>query len=669
MGSRFKSLFFGKSGNNNKLLAGQSYDSAVALEPPVKGSYPVAGNGPNVLEEIQQSRAKKEAQRQSSMNKRQSIFSTINIPRRRDDAADRPQTAPHNDKAGGGYTSATNNAPGRTRSGLSMKSPPSFFSGSRRNSIRSNIDVPPPVPRKPIREIQTYQPKKGPTPAPPEPIARDFVPPFAQRQHNRNSSNASHRSHVDILEAHSKISRPRDNSQHRVQASGVSHADILEAQSNIRSPPIQHRVKPSTASHLDLFEAQSNIRGREPPQHQAKASIASHVDVLEAHSNITKPREPSRHRAKASKYGEDVADRNIKDFGERDQHRLDLNSPEFSYLKSVYSPPKKPVAGGSQSRADSPLGHILGTNSSSDDTTLHQPHDKATSIRSTTAPRTGMVYPPRVDSTSVHSFGTSRGRDDDHSILSNGTHDRTNRALSPLSSTAASIYDEPPPRNPRRKSLGSTTGSSTPARGRITTAANPLPFTPPPPRVTSPVGKRSSSATIVTSKYNQQNMPPSQSNTAPTTNGGMKSRSGSVSYSAFPSSNRREGQASGSPIESASRPQSRGGPNERARLITIGAKEPLSLEGVVDLTNTVDADVDTKTLPGTYPPPIPSISVSRPLSTISTMSRKSNYTPPALSPLHISPHEIEEPPSFPPNNWPLSPKSDSNSKAVANLSQ
>jgi hypothetical protein len=63
-------------------------------------------------------------------------------------------------------------------------------------------------------------------------------------------------------------------------------------------------------------------------------------------------------------------------------------------------------------------------------------------------------------------------------------------------------------------------------------------------------------------------------------------------------------------------------------MIVQGAKEPPSLKGVVDLTNTVNTDVPTKTLPGTEPPPIPlselrsQPNISRLLSASSHASRR-----------------------------------------------
>lgn len=579
MGSRIKSLFLGNNGRNstskksNPHLRGQSYDTTVALDPPLKGSYPVAGNGPNVLDEIQRARAKRDSNSGS-------IAAAVppDISRRREDVPARPQTAPGDGSAAdAGYTR------GRTFSMRSRRT--SIFSPSprRRNSSQSVSAEPPPLP-KPTREIQTYQPTTGGI------IPEGFTPPYVD--HNRTSSHASRKSHVDLLYAHSNIVKSsRKQSQHRTKASG----------------------------HRD--------------------------------------------------YGEDVADRNISRHGERNEResRLDLNTPEFSYLKSVYSPKKGGAVGveGSPSRAASALGHVLGNDTTNDDTTIRtsaprtsQTHAKTASIRSTgSQSRPAVAFPPRRDSASARSFGTSRTHDDAPTTVSGtGAYDRRGRRLSPLSTTPSSINDEPPARDPRRHSVGNSTRAvSSPARGRTQFGLKEPPPVPPPATATVPRGasvskqapNTSTSRKPVAQRPRTMSAASQSTTTVTPTANGTGSKNGSVDYTAFPNT-------------SKSQIPSKGQPNvaNKKDYIVKGASEPPSLKGVVDLTNTVDTDVTTKTLPGTYIPSIPSISLnSRPLSTFSRRSSKSNYTnhtTPFLSPLHISPHSIIEPPSFPPENWPLS---------------
>lgn len=601
MGSRIKSMFLGRSSNNNAgLQAAKPYDSIVASDPPVKGSYPVAGNGPNVLEEIQRTRAR-----------RQSTTGSIaalppNVPRRREDTIQRPRTAPHDGTPGGGHnrSKSTKSTKGRTLSGFSMNSPPSIFS-SRRNSIQSSIDRPPlpsnpnpPTPQvyspsPPPREIKTYIPTNGHTN---QNVSRPFIPPFAQ-QHNRNSSQASHKSYVDLLDAHSNIKRTGEASLHRTKASGVRN------------------------------------------------------------------------------YGEDVADRNMADFGERSYRdpKLDLNSPEFSYLKSVYAPKKRIVRAEPHSRVGSALGHVLGTYGTSGDGT-HPPRSqgqpRTNSMRSTTLVRSGprptSVYPPRVDSTAAAAvaYGNVRSPDDHRSTPSNGAADRRGRAMSPLSSTAASISEEPPARDHRsRQSVDPTRASSTPPvpeRGRtrpitVTTTtttttststhrSNPSPVSAPrkmisPPHSRQASGTRAGEAT--SSKTKQRSISTtSQSAVPPTSNGGSGPRKGWMTYSAFPGPSEPAQSSSHSPTANA---------HKRQGVMIEGENQASSLVGIVDLRDLVDTGVTTKTLPGRNPRPRPRSTHSR----TSVISRTSTYTPPFLSPLHVTPHSIAEPPSFPPADWPL----------------
>jgi len=596
MGSRIKSFFFGKSSSNgNANLRGQSYDSAIALDPPLKGSYPVAGNGPNVLEEIQRTRAKR-------LSTAASVAPAPSVSRRRDDTEPRPRTAPHNGEPGGGIKNGGSHKRGRTMSGFSMKSPPSIF--NRRSSVssvrgrqsgRTTSEAPPPLPASIISsptEIRTYQPTGSAaasirngfagTPS----IRNGFVSPpppepFIQ-QHSRTASHASHKSYVDLLDAHSNVNRTREASKHRAKASGVRN------------------------------------------------------------------------------YGEDVADRNIAAFGDRadrdKDHRLDLNSPEFSYLKQVYSP-KKRSARETHSRVGSALGHVLGSEATSDDT-----HSRVTSIRSFSGPRPGSIYPPRIDSVRSHPTSINGRVGDDHSIRSNSLQqDHRGRALSPLSSAPVSIIEESHVRDRRKSSVTSTQAIPTPpiperGRARAATAIstesrktqNPPPVLLPSSNMISTSHNKQSVGTaskqaIVSTNSRVKSASPTKSN------GGTSSRKRSASYSAFPSS-RSDHRASPEQRRSNTSPVQSNKSKKREAMVVEGVSEPSSLEGVVDLKDSVDTDVTAKMLPGTYPH--------------STMFRNSvifypssNYSKPLLSPEHFSPHSIIEPPSFPPANWPLTPLS------------
>ena len=581
MASRLKRLFFGKSSStsSNPNLKGKSYDSAIALDPPVKGSYPVAGNGPNVLDELQRSRSKREARRQSLISAK---AAPSTIPQLPDDFIERPRTAPHNGRPGGGYDGGANpDTHGRTRSGFSMKSPPNFFNPSRRSSIHSSIKPPPPPVPTPIskystpkpREVKAYQPRKATEP-PDGDVFSMFTPPYVQ--HQRNASQMSHRSYVDLLDAHSSIRPSRDVSRDRAKASGVRN------------------------------------------------------------------------------YGEDVADRNMAAF--------DLNFPEFSYLKSVYVTQKSvaalPKEVPSTSRAPAATSRVLAHEKIvSDDMQPPQHQTKANPTRSTHSPQSRPVaaYPPRIDSTTAVSYASTRRQHDDWLPPSIGVHDHRVRTLSPFS-TSASI-DEEPEENGLQPGVPTTPAPPIPARGRARTLTKdnhkppPISFS----RGAVPVStQQKSSSSTPSLKDRRRTMSDASQSSA--TSGGTHSRGGSATYSAFPSPSRQDFPSTS---RSTARGQSHvhGNPYKRAEMIVEGAKEPPSLDGVVDLSNTVDTDVTTKTLSGTYTPPIPALShmrtlsnTSRPLSVSSRSSRRLSNIP---SPLNFHPAGIYEAPSFPPSDWPL----------------
>lgn len=138
------------------------------------------------------------------------------------------------------------------------------------------------------------------------------------------------------------------------------------------------------------------------------------------------------------------------------------------------------------------------------------------------------------------------------------------------------------------------------------------------------------------------------------TSGGTHSRSGSATYSGLPSQSRQDFQSDN---QSATRGQPSGTATKKQGMIVEGAREPPSLEGVVDLSNTVDRDVTTKTLPGTDAPPIPAFSNMRPQSNVSRplpLPSRSSWRPSNLpSPLNVHPPGSQAPPSSPPEDWPL----------------
>lgn len=541
MGSRLKRLFFGKSSStsSNPNLKGSSYESAIALDPPVKGSYPVAGNGPNLLDELQRLRLKRESSARQPTVDTNEPAPAPTIPRYREEIVERPRTAPHNGRAGGVYTSEGNNdTHGRTRSGFSLKSHPSFNS-SKRNSIRSIAETSPhPVPR-PVsksstpkaREIKVYQPKKPAKLEHEADFPDDFTTPIALHQHR--ASQISRKSYIDLVDAYSNIRPYRDVSRDRAKSSGMRN------------------------------------------------------------------------------YGEDVADRNIAG--------SDLSSAELSYPKSVDVSQRPGVVvageGGTHTRSAPARGPVLGqeqiTRRPSDDIDLPGNQTKANPTRSTqdtqSRPRPASVYPPRTDSTSAVAYSASRRRDDGWLAVSNPVHEDRVRTLSSFVST--SDYTDEEPEDPGQQLfLPPTVTPPKRARGQARTLtkednAPPVSFSTYAIQVPS---QQNPSVDALPLKTRRRTMSGVGQRAVAT--GGTRSRSGSLTNSAVPRDSQPDKQ-------SATGERSYNTANRKSGMNVEGTKQPPSLEGVVDLSNTVDTDVTTRNLPGKDPPPFlpPPISVLSPI--------------------------------------------------------
>ncbi|KAH8594444.1 hypothetical protein B0O99DRAFT_595378 [Bisporella sp. PMI_857] len=515
--------------SNSRNLKAQAYEAQVAAEPPIKGSYPVAGNGPNVLEDLQRSHAR-----------RQSVSSAAPapvVPLHRDARPqnERPRTAPHNGEPGGGYQSATpaiDFTYERTRSGFSVKSHPGFF--GRRNSIGNpkakratwfpKAESPPPLPRDAeaytSAQVKTYQPTRGNTTTDATDRGRTInthVPPPVSfnpaRQHARSDSRASHRSHIDILDAHSTIHATEELSHHRAEASG------------------------------------------------------------------------------RREFGEDVADRNMTE--SRDQEsRLDFNSPELSYMKQLYSPRKRAAlreaAKEPHSRVDSALGHVLGSDgsSSSDDIPQRQSGPlPASAPHSPSEPRSGSrvatSYPPKSASASSHIALGKHVKPADRP----SNNEPRGRIISPLASTIASTNDDTefqiryhnPPRGPA-SSRAIVSNANVTERGRPRTTSSTIEQ--PLPQASIPNG----SPQTQTRRHNTSVS--SEHTIVP----GTKSRESSATYSAFPSTRDNDLSESSNVAPTSSS-------TKRHILQGEGVKGPPNLKGIVDLKDSVDTEVITKTRP------------------------------------------------------------------------
>lgn len=522
----FRSLFLGSSNDNKSSLKKGSgaYESTVALEPPVKGSYPVAGNG-NVEETLQRAKVRKEA-KQSNGQRTASFAGSLKPPTILSQVqSQRPRTAPHNGEPGGGQR-AGELGHERTRSGFSMKAPPHIFS-TRRDSLKP-LRSPPPVeaPSKlqssQTRQVQTYQPRTAASTQPPtpptlysesEPV---FTPPYAENHHQRSFSHASQGSHVDILDAYSSI-RGKEASKHRVKAAGV------------RS------------------------------------------------------------------YGEDVADRNIADFGDKDLSNLDLNSQEFGYMKTIYTG-KKRHEGDDIAQRSAPMSPING------DDTMHTTQPPTS--RFSNASRPGVNSPPR------NNYHTENG----------SSQSQRGGEVFTSKQEYAPVRESRQPRSDINLSSGSqyrTTGQYS--------------HVDPPPRVNSLVQPRTTSAQETPRTF--QNAPRinspahsrKSSSNKPSTHHGHSASKNSVSYSAFPQVSPREHSSQGHTSPNTSRPLT--SPNKRSYLVEEAMEAP-KLESNVNQKKSVNTEVITKNLPGTYT--FPALQIPPARSTLSrpqsTTSMRSNYS-------------------------------------------
>lgn len=593
----FKIFMFGRSSTSNSKVGGQPYEKSIALEPPVKGSYPVAGNGPS-LEHIQRGRARRDS----------IVESTAPSPNITRTCEDRPRTAPHNGYSGGGYTTSLDAMPDVKDGTFSLGGSPNFL---RRSSVRSFNS-----------RHELFLPEAQ-LPQLPRPV---FSP-------------------IELDSPRIKPAQPRTRTSSQIVDDGAGKP-VKKAVSLSRS-----LASPPPEQSLPLVPATRHKRS------ESQASHRSHVDLVDAHSSLHRSIKTSRQRAKAiglRNFGEDVADRNIKGAGAT---HIDLCCSEFSYLKHMYVPTDGDAKEPHLVRVDSALGHVLGHDGGSrDDTHRPQAHNsKPLSLRSFAGSRPAHTYTQRdsvgsISSTrsdschvgvGIASFERQRAinlsaENQSHfhhnlqagippartlSLISQQTSTYGNRAI-PVDSTISQIHTAPAAENLNRGRSRTVKAKSTNSRGPPVSFPSHLLHTVPGP-------KSSSSNTV-----EESNMATVSQSYVPAEGSSLKKPP--TSYSAFPTGENHSSDLE-HPIASLKISESQG-----KDMLVEGATEKPSLEGIVDLKDSVDTDVITTTLPGEYP--------RSTISRDSVMARR-----PFLSPLHYTtPHDILDQPSFPHANWPLS---------------
>ncbi|EPE35211.1 hypothetical protein GLAREA_10908 [Glarea lozoyensis ATCC 20868] len=614
------------------LLQGHSYNAAVAATPPVTGSYPVAGNGPNILQEIQKTRTRR--------NSIQSIASrtSFSLSRNRSKYKSRAGKVETESPPTRAQT-ASNDAPkherstsdlGRTRSGFSMKSPPNFFSHKRKDSVRSNkssksasnvsIPAPPPIPPPmPIprprsksasgsmqRKVRRYPSSQ----AIPEGFAHIFP-----------STRLSRKAHVDLFDAHSTIRHDRERSQNRTQALGTRNygEDVADrniiAHLGLNSPEFGYLKSlylngngsnTSLARKQDVGIAVSGPTRREYSSSKITPKLSSSGlrPIVNYHHRLGSA---STRQAPDSTLGQSTPGSPPTDDTLKKQY--------FQALTPAVAPAARAATLSRNSPAPSSSSAILGVSESPSIV-------RAIAAADSSGPLTS--FPPRTDSVTSRSYSANRGYDDDGKLtmpslpVRGRSRDQIVRSGSTLSrssieeesSTLVAFVDsiDPTPTFPsfynklfalnRTSSIYSQEQSFFLPRGEQLVArgtpsvesptANT--FAAPSPIVSPRRLRQTSSSTIVRSPYwYHRTSSMSSQGTVVGSHRRGNSSNGSASYSTYSST--------------ASPPQS---PREkRENYIIEGASEPPSLDGIVDLTNTVDTTVTTRQLPGTSSPPTP----------------------------------------------------------------
>ncbi|KAK8042543.1 hypothetical protein PG994_013026 [Apiospora phragmitis] len=262
------------------LLKAQPYNATVAALPPIRGAYPVAGNGPNILESLQKT------QRPFV----DSFAPGPIVPRIRDGDGDRPRTAPSSQESRGRLDYVKE------------------LSGSFRNEPSART-LESPVNGPPYRLLSKEHAFAKPPPV------------FHERSASiRSGDSGMTRGFVDLLDAQSTIS-PIDFHQ-RLQAAGgkiygedVADRNIRENGLNLDSPAIRAFYKaPSRAAPQPPSagpDAGADLRSRAKKRHSMGATLrtkslpSSDKGVFPERTSSVMPSIPPEYRASKAKKNEE----------------------------------------------------------------------------------------------------------------------------------------------------------------------------------------------------------------------------------------------------------------------------------------------------------------------------------------------------------------------------
>ncbi|KAH7179180.1 uncharacterized protein B0J16DRAFT_167396 [Fusarium flagelliforme] len=218
----FSNLFTRKSNAKRASVKGQSYNATVASIPPIQGTFPVSGNGPNVLDQLQRA-ARKRSQAQLSTVSRDdyghdSIAPPPMVPRFHGQS--RPTTAPNQ---------ANSTASRPLSLSRSIRSSNSAWSVPEKPS-RGRTENPPPVPS---------------------------IPTHHRRESSIDSFQDKRHSFIDVLDAQGEFSHP--NFRSRLSATGAREYDEDVAERNLgdnglnlNSAATKAYYRLSGSGHLEL---------------------------------------------------------------------------------------------------------------------------------------------------------------------------------------------------------------------------------------------------------------------------------------------------------------------------------------------------------------------------------------------------------------------------------
>ncbi|KAK7927213.1 hypothetical protein PG985_004211 [Apiospora marii] len=249
------------------LLKAQPYNATVAALPPIRGAYPVAGNGPNILESLQKT--------QRSFVKGgepfvESFAPSPIVPRIRDEDGERPRTAPSRESRG------------RLDSFRGLSG--SFRIEPSARTLESPVQGPPY--RLPSKSPEEDRPKLPPKESSKELIFTKPPPVFHERSASiRSGDSGMTRGFVDLLDAQSTINPI--NFHQRVQAAGgkiygedVADRNIRENGFNLDSPAIRafygepSRTAPlPPSSDTNGSDMGADMRSRAKKRHSIGATL------------------------------------------------------------------------------------------------------------------------------------------------------------------------------------------------------------------------------------------------------------------------------------------------------------------------------------------------------------------------------------------------------------